>query len=84
MTAKVQTTKKVICQMVKKNYATKGRNVLMDAPKGTKVLTHEQQLFEMMQSKGISMSANYTKANGMTAQEMDGVLAKHFIKYKPT
>jgi hypothetical protein len=34
----------------------------------------------MMQSKGISMSANYTKANGMTAQEMDGVLAKHFSK----
>jgi hypothetical protein len=56
----------------------------MDAPKGTKVLTHEQQLFEMMQSKGISMSSNYTKANGMTAQEMDGVLAKHFTKYKPT
>jgi hypothetical protein len=24
------------------------------------------------------MSSNYTKANGMTAQEMDGVLAKHF------
>jgi hypothetical protein len=63
-----------------KEIIPQGRNVLMDAPKGTKVLTHEQQLFEMMQSKGISMSANYTKANGMTAQEMDGVLAKHFSK----
>jgi hypothetical protein len=41
----------------------------MDAPKGTKVLTHEQQLFEMMQ--GISMSANH-KSNGLTAQDMDG------------
>jgi len=29
---------------------TQGRNVLMDAPKGTKVLNHEQQLFEMLQS----------------------------------
>jgi hypothetical protein len=38
--------------------------------KGTKVLTHEQQLFEMMQSKG-TMSSNYTKANGMTAQKME-------------
>jgi hypothetical protein len=53
----------------KRNNATKGRNVLMDAPKGTKVLTHEQQLFEMMQSKGGTMSSNYTKANGMTAQK---------------
>jgi hypothetical protein len=38
----------------------------------------------MMQSKGISMSANYTKANGMTAQEMDGVLRNTLVKYKPT
>jgi len=34
-----------------------GRNVLMDAPKGTKVLNHEQQLFEMLQSNNISMSS---------------------------
>jgi hypothetical protein len=65
-----------------KEIIPQGRNVLMDALKGTKVLTHEQQLFEMMQSKGISMSANYIpkKRDGMTAQEMDGVLAKHFSK----
>jgi hypothetical protein len=34
-----------------KEVIPQGRNVLMDAPKGTKVLTHEQQLFEMMQAK---------------------------------
>jgi hypothetical protein len=79
MMVKGQTTKKGYLPNGKE-IIPQGRNVLMDAPKGTKVLTHEQQLFEMMQSKGISMSANYTKANGMTAQEMDGVLAKHFSK----
>jgi hypothetical protein len=80
MTAKVQTTKKSYLPNGKE-IIPKGRNVLMDATKGTKVLTHEQQLFEMMQSKGISFDEyNYTKANGMTAQEMDGVLAKHFSK----
>ena len=59
-----------------------GRNVLMNAPKGTKVLTHEQQLFEMMQDNGISMSQTITKSNGMTANEMDCVLGKHFSNIK--
>jgi hypothetical protein len=40
---------KLFYQMVK--IIPQGRNVLMDAQKGTKVLTHEQQLFEMMQGK---------------------------------
>jgi hypothetical protein len=57
-----------------------GRNVLMDAPKGTKVLNHEQQLFEMLQSNNISMS---TQGNsGMTSEEMDEILGKHFGNIK--
>ena len=55
-----------------------GRNVLMYAPKGTKVLNHEQQLFEMLQNNNISMST--PKYEGMTSAEMDEVLAKHFSK----
>jgi hypothetical protein len=55
-----------------------GRNVLMNAPAGTKVLTHEQQIAQMLNERGISMSANFAKSNGMTAQEMDNVLTKHF------
>jgi len=56
-----------------------GRNVLMNAPKGTKVLTHEQQIREMLNERGISMSKSY-QSNGMTANEMDGVMSKHFAK----
>jgi len=59
-----------------------GRNVLMNAPKGTKVLTHEQQLQEMMQDNGISMSRTINQNNGMTANEMDSVLGKHFSNIK--
>lgn len=65
-----------------KEITPQGRNVLMDAPKGTKVLTHEQQLFEMMQSKGINMTANYNRSNGMTKSDMDDVLSKHFANIK--
>jgi len=63
-----------------KEIMPEGRNVLMNAPKGTKVLTHEQQIMQMLNERGISMSANYNKNNGMTAQEMDSVMAKHFSK----
>lgn len=63
-----------------KEIIPEGRNVLMNAPKGTKVLTHEQQIMQMLNEKGISMSAKYSQNNGMTAQEMDGVLGKHFAK----
>jgi hypothetical protein len=58
-----------------------GRNVLMDAPAGTKVLTHEQQLQEMLSLRGISMS-NTQKYEGMTANEMDAILSKHFSGIK--
>jgi len=57
-----------------------GRNVLMDAPKGTKVLNHEQQLFEMLQNNNISMSE--PKYQGMTSEEMDMILEKHFSNIK--
>lgn len=61
-----------------KEIMPEGRNVLMNAPAGTKVLTHEQQIQQMLNERGISMSANYAQSNGMTAQEMDAVLGKHF------
>jgi len=62
-----------------KEVMPEGRNVLMNAPKGTKVLTHEQQIREMLNERGISMSKSY-QSNGMTAQEMDSVMGKHFAK----
>jgi hypothetical protein len=65
-----------------KEITPQGRNVLMNAPAGTKVLTHEQQLFEMMQSNGINMTANINRNNGMTANQMDAVLGKHFSNIK--
>jgi tape measure domain-containing protein len=61
-----------------KEIIPEGRNVLMNAPAGTKVLTHEQQIAQMLNERGISMSANFAKSNGMTSQEMDNVLTKHF------
>jgi len=63
-----------------KEIIPEGRNVLMNAPKGTKVLTHEQQIMEMLNERGISMSKSYNTNNGMTANEMDAVMAKHFAK----
>lgn len=63
-----------------KEIMPEGRNVLMNAPKGTKVLTHEQQIMEMLNERGISMSRNYQSNGGMTASEMDSVMAKHFAK----
>jgi len=63
-----------------KEIMPEGRNVLMNAPKGTKVLTHEQQIMQMLNERGISVSAKYNQSNGMTAQEMDGVMSKHFSK----
>lgn len=62
-----------------KEIMPEGRNVLMNAPAGTKVLTHEQQIMQMLNERGISMSKSY-QSNGMTAQEMDSVIGKHFAK----
>lgn len=63
-----------------KEIIPEGRNVLMNAPKGTKVLTHEQQIMQMLNERGVSMSAKYSQNNGMTANEMDGIMSKHFSK----
>ena len=62
-----------------KEIMPEGRNVLMNAPKGTKVLTHEQQIMQMLNERGVSMSKSY-QSNGMTAQEMDSVMSRHFAK----
>jgi hypothetical protein len=62
-----------------KELIPEGRNVLLNAPKGTKVLNHEQQIHEMLNERGISMSrSNFS--NGMTANEMDSIMDKHFSK----
>jgi len=63
-----------------KEIMPEGRNILMNAPKGTKVLTHEQQIMEMLNERGISMSRNYQTNGGVTAEEMDSVMGKHFAK----
>ena len=57
-----------------------GRNVLMDAPKGTKVLNHEQQLFEMLQNNNISMSSQ--QASGLTYDEMNEIFQKNLSNIK--
>ena len=57
-----------------------GRNVLMDAPKGTKVLNHEQQLFEMLQSNNISMSS--PQVSGLTYDEMNEIFQKNLGNIK--
>ena len=57
-----------------------GRNVLMNAPKGTKVLNHEQQLFEMLQSNNISMSSQ--QASGLTYDEMNEIFQKNLGNIK--
>jgi len=60
-----------------------GRDVVTNLPAGTEIFTPEQwrdkELQYMLNSKGISMQRNTTN-NGMTAQEMDIVLSKHFGK----
>ena len=59
-----------------------GRDVVMNAPKGTQIFTPEQwqekELHNMLQSKGISMNESYTSNSGLTYQEMDAILGKHF------
>jgi hypothetical protein len=59
-----------------------GRDVVMNAPKGTQIFTPEQwqekELHNMLQSKGISMNESHHSNNGLTYQEMDAILGKHF------
>jgi len=60
-----------------------GRDVLIDAPAGTQVFTHDQwnnELNTMMREKGISMSNSFQSKSGLSYQEMDSIIAKHFSK----
>jgi hypothetical protein len=60
-----------------------GRDVMIDAPAGTQVFTHDQwnnELNTMMREKGISMSNSFQSKSGLTYQEMDSIIAKHFSK----
>ena len=62
-----------------KEIMPQGRNVLMDAPAGTKVLTPEQQLMEALNGTNIKLSKEtINRSQGMTAEQMDYVLGKHF------
>ena len=62
-----------------KEFIPQGRNVLMDAPAGTKVLTPEQQLMEALNGTNIKLSKEtINRSQGMTAEQMDYVLGKHF------
>lgn len=61
-----------------------GRDVVTDLPSGTEIFTPEQwrdrQLQMMLNERGVSMSKNYTQNNGMTEQQLDRVIGKHFSK----
>jgi hypothetical protein len=60
-----------------------GRDVLIDAPAGTQVFTHDQwnnELNTMMREKGISMSNSFQSKSGLSYAEMDSIIAKHFSK----
>ncbi len=60
-----------------------GRDVVIDAPAGTQVFTHDQwnnELNTMMREKGISMANSFQSKSGLSYQEMDSIIAKHFSK----
>jgi hypothetical protein len=60
-----------------------GRDVMIDAPAGTQVFTHDQwnnELNTMMREKGISMSNSFQSKSGLSYAEMDSIIAKHFSK----
>ena len=60
----------------------KGRDVVTDLPKGTEIFTPEQwqqkELEYMLNSRGIMLNNQVNK--GMTAEQMDMIMAKHFSK----
>ena len=60
----------------------KGRDVVTDLPKGTEIFTPEQwqqkELEYMLNSRGVML--NNQVSNGMAADELDRVMAKHFSK----
>ena len=60
----------------------KGRDVITDLPKGTEIFTPEQwqqkELEYMLNSRGVMLNNQVNK--GMTAEQMDMIMAKHFGK----
>lgn len=60
----------------------KGRDVVTDLPKGTEIFTPEQwaskELEYMLNSRGVMLNNQVNK--GMTAEQMDMIMAKHFSK----
>ena len=60
----------------------KGRDVITDLPKGTEIFTPEQwqqkELEYMLNSRGVMLNNQVNK--GMTAEQMDMIMAKHFSK----
>ena len=60
----------------------KGRDVITDLPKGTEIFTPEQwqqkEIEYMLNSRGVMLNNQVNK--GMTAEQMDMIMAKHFSK----
>ena len=63
----------------------KGRNVVVDAPKGTKVFTHDQwqtHLNSILIDAGIGFGSKnmpeINMQNGITEEVLDGVMGKYF------
>lgn len=55
-----------------------GRNVIMDAPAGTEIFTHnmwQDQLTDMLQGKGISMSSS-NQYSGITKSDLEDVMMR--------
>ena len=46
----------------------------------SKMLLFNDDLNYMLKSSGVSLNAKINQTNGMTAQEMDYVIGKHFAK----
>jgi hypothetical protein len=67
-----------------------GRNIVTNFPAGTEIYTHEQwqdwkkqQLLPMLNSKSINSMPNIQIENkGVTYQEMDEIIGKHFGNIK--
>ncbi len=55
-----------------------GRNLVMDLPKGTEILTHDQwqkeQLAPMLKNKGINMAVNYNQNSGISKEDLYDVM----------
>lgn len=64
-----------------KIHKPQGRNVILDAPKGTEIYTHDQwqdKLSEMLQGKGIDMAPKQNVYSGLTKEDMYDVMIDAF------